>query len=90
MPPLRIEEEIDAMNSGGDSYDEPMSTEILEDIHSGSQSHTNINRRESRYIIRDSIKKRQSEWKLMLKATQNTGKGLHKAFSTVVKYISQY
>ena len=29
------------------------------------------------------------EWKEVLKATQSMGKGLHKAFSTVVKEISQ-
>ena len=32
----------------------------------------------------------QSEWKGALKATQNTGKGLHKVFKNVVKDISQY
>ena len=62
-----------------------MFTEVLEDIRGGSQSHPNINRRESRYKIRDNIKQRQSEWKIALKATQNLGKVLHKVFKTVVK-----
>ena len=35
------------------------------------------------------MRQRQSEWKGALKATRNKGKGLHKAFSTVVKEISQ-
>ena len=49
----------------------------------------NINKREARYKIRDRVRQRQPEWKGALKATRNTGKGLHKVFSTVVKYISQ-
>ena len=62
---------------------------MLEDIIDRSQYHPNINRREYRYKIRDCIKQRQSEWKGAIKATQNMGKGLHKIFKTVVKYISQ-
>ena len=73
-----------------ESDDEPMSTETLEDIRDGSQSHPNVNRIEARYKIRDRIKQGQSEWKGALKATQNMGRGLHKVFKTVVKYILQY
>ena len=62
---------------------------MLEEICDGSQSHTNVNRRESRYKICDHIKQRKLEWKWALKATQNTGKGLHKVFKTVLKDISQ-
>ena len=54
-----------------------MSTEMLEDILDRSKSHTNINWREARYKIRDRIRKRQSEWKGALKATQNMGKASH-------------
>ena len=43
--------------------------EWLKDIRDGSQSHPGVNRRESRYKIRDLIKKQQSEWKGALKAT---------------------
>ena len=46
-----------------------MSTYILEDIHDGSQSHPNVNRREARYKIRDRIKQKQLEWKGELKYT---------------------
>ena len=78
MPPLISEKEIYALDSGDDSDDEPMSTEMLEDIHDGSQSHPNVNRRESRYKICDHIKLRQSEWKGALKSTRNMVKGSHK------------
>ena len=44
---------------------------------------------EARYKIRDRVSQRQSEWKGALKATRSMGKGLHKVFSTVVKYIFQ-
>ena len=44
MPPLRTKEEKDTMDSGDESEDEPMSTEMLEDIHYGSQSHPSVNR----------------------------------------------
>ena len=66
-----------------------ISTEMLHDIHDGRQTHVNVNKREARYKIRDSVRQRQLEWKGALKATLSTGNGLHKVFSTVVKEISQ-
>ena len=77
------------MNSGNKSDDEPISTEMLEDIHDGSQYHTNVNKREARYKICYCIKKRQSEWKVELNDTRNMVKLLHKVFKTVVKEIFQ-
>ena len=77
------------MDSGDQSDDEPMSTEILEDINFESQIHKNVKRREARYKIRDIIKKIQPEQKGALKATQHIGKGLHKVLKNVVKEISQ-
>ena len=77
------------MDSGNDSDDEPMSTETLEDIRDRIQSHPNVNMREARWKIRDCIKQRQSERRRNLKYTQNSGKGLHKAFKNFVKDISQ-
>ena len=68
------------MDHGNDSYSEPMSTDISEDICDGIQSHPNVNRREAHSKIRDCIERRQLEWKGLLKATQITGKGLHKVF----------
>ena len=85
MPPLLIEEDMDTMDYGDDSYHDLISTEMLEYICDGSQTHPNINRRESRYKIRDCIKQRQLEWKISLKSTQRMGKGSHKVFKTVVK-----
>ena len=52
-----------------------------------SQSYPDINRREERYEICDSIKQIQLKWKGALKATQNMDKGLHKVFKTVVREI---
>ena len=89
MPPLLSEEEMDAMDSGDKSDHEPMYTEMLEDICDGSQSHSNVNRGEACYKIRDFIKQRQSYWKETLKATQNICKCLHKMFTTDVKEIFQ-
>ena len=42
---------MDVMDSGDDSDDEPMSTDMLEDIRDGSKSHPSVNRREARYKI---------------------------------------
>ena len=56
---------MDAMDYDDESDDEPMSTEILEDIRDGSQSHQNVNRIEARYKTCDCIK----QWKGVLKAT---------------------
>ena len=63
MPPLLREEEIYAMDYGYESDNETMSTEMLENISDGSQSHPNVNSREARYKILDSIKKIKSERK---------------------------
>ena len=90
MPPLLIKEEMDANDSGDESDHDLISTEMLEDICDGSQSHPNVNQIEACYKIRDRIRQRQSERKGALKDTQNMSKCLHKVFKTSVKYISQY
>ena len=46
------------MDSVDESDDYPISTQMLEDIRDGSQSHPNVNRIEARYKIRDRIKQR--------------------------------
>ena len=58
MPPLLIKEEMYVMDSGYESDHDLISTEMLEDITDGSQSHPNVNRREARYKIRDRIKQK--------------------------------
>ena len=75
------------MDSGDDSDDDPMYTKMLEDIHDGSHPHTNVNKREVCYKIRDCINQRQLEWKGALKATRNMGKDLQKVFKTVLEEI---
>ena len=57
---MMSKQDIDAMNSGDESDHDLISTEILEDISDKSQTHPDVNRRESRYNICDSIRKRQS------------------------------
>ena len=59
IPPLLREEKMDVMDSENESDDDPISTEMLEDICDGSQSHPNVNRTEACYKIRDSFKQRQ-------------------------------
>ena len=44
MPTLICEEEIVAISSGNGSDTEPMSTDMLEQIGVGSQSHPSVNR----------------------------------------------
>ena len=61
MPPLLNEKEMDAMDSGNDSDHDLISTEMLKGIRDVIQSHPNINKKEARYKIRDSIRQRQSE-----------------------------
>ena len=87
MPPLLSEEEMDAMDSDDESDDDPISTQILEDIHYGSKSHPEVNRIEARYKIRNRIRQTQPERKGELKSTRSMGKGLHKVFSRFVKDI---
>ena len=73
-----------------DEYDdEPLSTEMLEDICDSSQYHPIINSREARYKIHDHIKRSQLEYKGDLLYTQNMGKGLHKLFKAAVNEILQ-
>ena len=43
-----------------------MSTDTLEDIRDGSESHLSVNRRDKCYKIRDRIKIKQTEWKGVL------------------------
>ena len=75
------------MDSCDESDHDIISTEMLEDIHDGSQTHPDVIKREERYKICDCIKERQPERKGALKSTRRMGKCLHKIFKTVVKYI---
>ena len=48
MPPLLSKEEMDAMDSGDESDDDPISTKMLEYICDRSQYYPDVNRREAR------------------------------------------
>ena len=78
---------MDVTDSGDESDDEHMSTQMLEEIHDGSKSHPSVNRRETRYKIRDHIKQRKLEQEGALLFTLNMGKGSHKLFKTSVNEI---
>ena len=54
------EQDMENINSGDESYHDLISTEMLEDICNGSQTHPNVNKREARYEICDHIRQRQS------------------------------
>ena len=61
IPPLGSEEEMDAIDSGDESDDEPMSMKMSEDIFDGIQYHPSINMREAHYKICDCIEQIQTE-----------------------------
>ena len=86
---MMSEQDMENIHSNDESDHDLLSTEILQDICDGSQTRTNVNKREARYKIRDRVRQRQSEWKGAFKNMRSMGKDLHKVFSRVVKNISQ-
>ena len=80
-------QDMQNIDSNERSNHDLISTEMLEDICDGSQTHPTVNKREAGYEIRDPIRRKESQWKGALKATHNMGKGLHKVLSTIVKDI---
>ena len=87
MPSLLSKEEMDVMDYGNELDHGLISTDILEDICDGIQSHPNVNRGDACYKICDCIRQGQSERKGALKATQHMDNGFHKVFKTVAKTI---
>ena len=65
---MMSEQGMENINSGDESDHDLISTEMLEDICDGSQTHPKVNKREARYKIRDLIRQSQSGWKGALKA----------------------
>ena len=57
LPPFISKDKMDEMSSVNKYDAKPMFMYMLEDICDGIQSHPSINRRESRYKIRNIIKK---------------------------------
>ena len=51
-------QDMENINYGDESDHNLISTEMLEDVREGSQTHLNVNRREARYKIRDRIRQR--------------------------------
>ena len=80
---------MDAMDSVYESDDKNMSTKMSEEICDGSKFHLSANRRRACYNTCDSIKRRQTDWKVALLSTRNMGKGLHEVFNAVINEISQ-
>ena len=78
---------MDTISSDDESDAEPISTEMLEDMRYGGQSHLIINRIEAQYKIRYHIKRIQEEWKGALLSTRNMVKVLHNLFKAVVNDI---
>ena len=83
------EQDMENLDEKEKSDHDLITTETLEEIRDGNQTHPTVNKREALCKIRDRIKQTQSEWKGALKATRNMGKGLHKVFSTIVLRILQ-
>ena len=86
---MMIEQDMENLDSNEKSDHDIISTEMLEEIREGSQTHPTVNKRGVCYGICDRIRRKESQWKGALKATRNMGKGLHKVFSTIIKGILQ-
>ena len=80
---------MENLDSNEQSDHDLISTEMLEDIRDGTQTHPNVNKMEARYKICDRVRQKESQWKGALKATRSMGKGLHKVLSTTAKEILQ-
>ena len=48
---MMSEQDMENLDSGDESDHDLISTDMLEDLNDGSQTHPNVNRREARYII---------------------------------------
>ena len=56
---MMSKQDMENLDSSDESDHDLISMEILEDICGGSQTHPNVNKRESRYKICDRIRRRQ-------------------------------
>ena len=70
---MMSEQDMENINSGDESYHDLISTDMLEDICGGSQTHPKVNIREARYKIHDPFSQRKLEWTGALKATRGMG-----------------
>ena len=58
---IMSEQDMGNLNSDDTSDHDIISTEMLEDIHDGSQTHPNVDKREAHYKISDCFRQRQPE-----------------------------
>ena len=54
------QQDMENIDSNEKSDHDLISTEMLEDIRDGTQTHPNVNKREARYKIRDCVRQKQS------------------------------
>ena len=66
---MMSEQDMENLDSNDKLDHDLISTEMLEDIRNGSQTHLNVNKREARYKICDRIRQKESQWKGYLKDT---------------------
>ena len=59
---MMSEQDMENLDSNEQSNHDLISTEMLEDIRDGGQTHPNVNKREARYKICDRIRKKESQW----------------------------
>ena len=78
---------IDESYKDNDYDDRYISTNALEYIQDGSQTHPEIKAGYSRLKIRDLIKQNQNEWKGQKISEKIMDKGLHKIFKEVVNKL---
>ena len=64
---MMSEQDMKNIDSNEQSDHYLISMEMLEDICDRSQTHPNVNKRESRYEIHDHVRQRQYQWKEALK-----------------------
>ena len=57
---MMSEQDMENLDSNENSYHDLISTEMLEDIRDGSQTHPNVNKREARYKIRYRVRQKES------------------------------
>ena len=58
---MMSKQDMDVINSDDESDHDLISTEMVEDIFDGSQTHPNVNKREACYKIRDRIMQGKTE-----------------------------
>ena len=74
---------MENLNSGDESDHDLISTEMLQDIYDGGQTHPNVNKREAHYKIRDLIRKKEIGMERRVKSYAKHGK----RFTQGIQYV---